>query len=73
MIIPTSLYWMAIRDGYQMNGHNPIELLGLVAIYEEKKAGPNPEPYRWSVSGPDVYQELMDQAFPDDQDATATE
>jgi hypothetical protein len=73
MIIPTSLNWVAIDDGYQMNADNPIELLGLVTIYELRKAGPDPKPYWWNVSGPDIYDELMDHAFPVEEENTGAD
>jgi len=68
IIIPSSLNWVALVSDYQMNAHNPIELLGLIAIYEERNPKPDSDSYWWSVSGPDIYRELMDRTFADDDD-----
>ena len=65
LIIPSSLWWTAERDGYCLGAYNPIELLGLAAIYSYQRPEGPPESYWWTVDGPDLYSELIDRAFPD--------
>jgi len=54
----------AERDGFSLSGDNPIELLGLVAIYEEIRPTED-RPYWWS--GPNdslrVWDRLTDEAI----------
>jgi len=62
IIEPSSLHWIAEKDDFRFLADNPIELLGLSAIYEHKKPTSH-ESYWWSLDGPDIYVELMDKAF----------
>ena len=61
---PPFAHWIAERDCFYFCGDNPIELLGLVAVYDHVQ----PErdvPYWWVVEGEDIWIELMEAAFPD--------
>jgi hypothetical protein len=61
---PTHCFWIARKAGFYFCADNPIELLGLVAVYDYV----HPEedrPYWWQVEGPDIWYELMELAFPD--------
>ena len=73
---PTDLLWIARKDGFTFSADNPIELLGLVAIFDIKQPaedrsywwtveGPEDRSYWWTVEGPDVWTQLMEIAFPD--------
>ncbi|WP_266156936.1 hypothetical protein [Dyella silvatica] len=62
---PTNALWTAEKNGFRFTGDNPIELLGLVGIYDHLKPDEN-RPYWWRVEGPDVWDELMSEAFDDD-------
>jgi hypothetical protein len=49
--------WNAEKDGMRFRGENPIELLGLTAIYEHHR--PLQEsPYWWRIDGTDMVAEL---------------
>lgn len=62
---PTDALWIAEKDGFRFVGDNPIELLGLVGIYDHIK--PNEEsPYWWRIEGADIWSELMSEAFDND-------
>jgi hypothetical protein len=61
---PTDALWVAEKEGFSFLGDNPIELLGLVAVYDHVRPT-EPRPYWWSVDGPDIWGELMEAAFPD--------
>lgn len=60
--------WVAEKSGYDLVADNPIELLGLAAIYEHKKPFGPPVPYWWTVEGDDIQAELMEAKWPDDDD-----
>lgn len=61
---PPDALWVAEKEGFHFCGNNPIELLGLVAVYDQ--IHPNRDsPYWWHVTGPDIWTELMEAAFPD--------
>ncbi|MDB5335272.1 MAG: hypothetical protein JWN70_891 [Planctomycetaceae bacterium] len=63
-IYPTDLHWIARKNGFTFSADNPIELLGLVAIFDFKQ--PTEDcPYWWTVEGADVWSQLMETAFPD--------
>src|SRR4051794_32250499 len=66
---PTDATWVAERGEFVFRGDNPIELLGLVAIYDHVRPE-EARPYWWSVEGPDLWSELMETAFPDDPEGT---
>lgn len=59
---PAECSWLAHRDGFYFQADNPIELLGLVAVYDHKHPDKD-EPYWWVVDGPDVRRELMEATF----------
>jgi hypothetical protein len=61
---PTDRHWIARKDGFYFCADNPIELLGLVAIYDHVRLEED-RPYWWAVHGPDIALELMEAAFPD--------
>jgi hypothetical protein len=63
---PVDCLWIAHKGDFHFTADNPIELLGLTAIYEHVKPTED-QPYWWSVDGPDIWTELMEAAFPDDQ------
>ena len=60
---PTDVVWIAKKAGFRFMTHNPIELIGLVAIYDHVQPTEN-RPYWWLVEGPDIWDELMEKAFP---------
>lgn len=45
-------------------GDNPIELLGLVRIYDHVQPAEDAD-YWWGVNGEDIRREVMLKAFPD--------
>src|SRR5262249_47317987 len=61
----SSLVWRAERGEYIFNAWNPIELLGLTAIYEFRHPDAG-KPGWWVVDGANIFEELLDEAFPDD-------
>jgi hypothetical protein len=61
---PISCHWIARKDGFYFCGDNPIELLGLVAVYDHVRPSVD-EPYWWAVEGPDLWTELKEAAFSD--------
>jgi hypothetical protein len=67
---PPNALWIAHKDGFSFCGDNPIELLGLVAIYDHLKPTENRN-YWWRIDGPDIWLELMEKTFPDKEDNPA--
>ena len=65
---PSDMAWMAEKNGVTFHADNPIELLGLTAVYEYHGAPVDVEPYWWSVEVPHIWQELLDAAFPLDEE-----
>jgi hypothetical protein len=61
-IIPSSQFWRAIKNGYELVASNPIELLGLATIYEYKQPSDEPSSYWWTVDGENIWEELNDAA-----------
>lgn len=53
--------WIAEKDGFRLYAWNPIELLGLLAIFDHKKPKED-TPYWWVVKGADVRKELIAEA-----------
>ena len=51
--------WRAERNGYDFAADDPIELLGLTAVYEFKNPAEPPTNYWWVVEGEDIYKELL--------------
>lgn len=49
--------WFAEISTFKLKADNPIELLGLAAIYEEQKPKSDSE-YWWQISAPDLLGEL---------------
>jgi hypothetical protein len=62
---PSHAHWIAEKSGFYFCGDNPIELLGLVAIYDHVQPKED-VPYWWVVEGDPIWDELMETAFPDD-------
>jgi hypothetical protein len=60
------LFWYAEKDGFSFVGDNPIELLGLTAIYEALSPidAKSAQPYWWVIEGENIYSEIMDAALP---------
>jgi len=65
---PAACRWIARREGFYFCGDNPIELLGLVAVYDHVKPAED-TPYWWSVDGPNIHLELLEAAFPENPSA----
>jgi hypothetical protein len=65
LIEPSSLAWMAERDGFTLHADTPIELLGLAAILDHKRPTQS-DPYWWKVDGPDIREELLAKTFGND-------
>jgi hypothetical protein len=61
---PVERQWFARKEGFYFCADNPIELLGLVAVYDYVRPADD-RPYWWKVDGPDVESELLEAAFPD--------
>jgi hypothetical protein len=62
-VSPLSLSWKAKKDGYDFQANNPIELLGLISLYELKAPSRPSKPQWWKIDGPDLYQELLNEAI----------
>ena len=60
--------WFAEKNGEDFQADNPIELLGLTAIYEYKAPVGELEPYWWAIEGTNIREELFDAAFPDTEE-----
>jgi hypothetical protein len=61
---PVECLWIARKDGFYFCGDNPIELLGLVGIFDHVQPKDD-RPYWWVVEGADISSELLEAAFPD--------
>lgn len=61
---PARCFWIARKGDFYFCGDNPIELLGLVAVYDYIQPQED-RSYWWRIEGPDVWSELMETAFPD--------
>jgi hypothetical protein len=61
---PIDAHWIAEEPGFRFTADNPIELLGLVAVYDDVRPTET-RPYWWCVEGSDIWSELMEAAFPD--------
>jgi len=61
---PSAALWIAEKDSFVFKGDNPIELLGLVGIYDQVQPAAD-VPYWWRVNFPDIRWELMTAAFPE--------
>ncbi len=60
---PTELLWTAEKDGFRFMGDNPIELLGLVGVYDHVQPAED-APYWWHADCDDLRREAMRKAFP---------
>ncbi|WP_148215666.1 hypothetical protein [Acaryochloris marina] len=60
--VPADHFWFATNNEVQLTADNPIELLGLAAIYDRKKPVAD-EPYWWVVEGNDIWDELYENAW----------
>jgi hypothetical protein len=61
---PDDALWVAEKAGFRFMADNPIELLGLTAVFDHVQPS-EAQPYWWNVEGPDIRSELMEAAFPD--------
>ena len=62
---PVACRWVARKGDFHFRADNPVELLGLVAVYDHVRPQED-RPYWWSVAGPDIRTELLEAAFPDE-------
>ena len=68
---PVDRFYIAHKDGFRFCAYNPIELLGLTAVYDYVQPTENC-PYWWGVPGPDIDSELLEVAFPDEDKEPVT-
>jgi hypothetical protein len=61
---PTEVMWIAEKDGFMFKAENPIELLGLKAIYDHVQPEKDVS-YWWKSGDGDLRKELMLTAFPE--------
>lgn len=54
------LFWVAEKDGFCFTAENPIELLGLVAIYNYVRPKENVS-YWWRKEGEDLWGAILDE------------
>ncbi len=54
--------WIAEKDGFKFFANNPIELIGLVGIYDEIKPASDIE-YWWKLDDPDLFSELCPDSY----------
>ena len=59
---PPDHLWYAEKGGISLYGDNPIELLGLAAIYEHHQPKTDTS-YWWVVEGEDIRDELYEAAW----------
>jgi len=59
---PTDARWTAEKDGFFFTADNPMELLGLVAIYDFVQPSKD-VPYWWRLDCPDHWDNLMEEAL----------
>lgn len=57
------VFYFAKKGEFDFAAPNPIELLGLAAIYEYKNPQKPPDSYWWMVEGEDIHDELFETAF----------
>jgi hypothetical protein len=65
---PPDPLWIAEKSGFRFCADNPIELLGLTAVYDHVHPATN-KSYWWRVEGPDIWEELQKKAFEQSGDA----
>ena len=56
--------WEARKDDYDFLAANPIELLGLATVFEVVDPSVD-KPYWWRIDEDDIYEELVDRAYPE--------
>ncbi len=61
---PTDVLWIAEKDVFEFRADNPVELLGLIAIYDHLCPAKDTS-YWWHVDGADLMDELMRSTFPE--------
>ncbi|WP_193163894.1 hypothetical protein [Microbulbifer hainanensis] len=54
--------WSAVKEDREVVANNPIELLGLIKIYEEQFKGSH-EPYWWKLDGDKPWWKYTGQEF----------
>lgn len=57
-----SYEWSASKEDREVVANNPIELVGLIKIYEEQYSGSH-EPYWWKVDGDKPWWEYTGEKF----------
>ena len=57
--------YFAKKGEYDFAAPNPIELMGLVGIYEYINPSDPPNHYWWSINGGNIHDELFEKAFGD--------
>ena len=62
---PDRFFWKALKDNFYFCADNPIELIGLVAVYDYLKPSDDLD-YWWRIDGADIYDELLEKAFSDE-------
>ncbi len=60
---PADPLWIAEKDKFRFMGDNPIELLGLISVYDHIQPIEDDD-YWWRIDGEDIRREIMLQAFP---------
>lgn len=60
---PSDLLWIAQKGDFIFKADNPIELLGLIAIYDHVQPTLD-TPYWWRIDGKSIGDQLLQQAFP---------
>lgn len=60
---PIDKLWLAEKGGFRFVAENPIELLGLIAIYDQIQPKADIS-YWWKLEGRYIYDRLMAEAFP---------
>lgn len=61
---PCDALWIAKKNQFCFMGDNPIELLGLVGVYDHVQPD-HDDDYWWRVDGEDIRREVMRKTFPD--------
>jgi hypothetical protein len=61
---PVDKLWIARKGDFYFAADNPIELLGLIAIYDHLQPNVDVD-YWWKIKGPDIELELKQKAFSD--------
>lgn len=59
---PIQAIWIAEKGIFYFSADNPIELIGLVAVHDHVQPSAD-VPYWWRTDSDDLYAELMEQRF----------